>query len=71
MGGIVVDVGARRDNPVGVYRWVASVVVLPDVVHVHRAVDARDLVDVLGVVEQVWVFPQELLVAFEVNSVNL
>jgi len=41
------------------------------VVHVHRAVDARDLVDVLGVVEQVWVFPQELLVAFEVNSVNL
>lgn len=71
MWGIVVNVGARRDNSVGVYRRVASVVVLPDVLHVHRAAHARDLVDVLGVVEQVWVFPQELLVAFEVNGVNL
>jgi len=71
MWGIVVDVGARRDNPIGVYRWVASIVVLPDVLHVQRAADARDLVDILGVVEQVWVFPQELLVAFEANSINL
>ena len=71
MWGIVVDVGARRDNPIGVYRWVASIVVLPHVLHVQRAADARDLVDILGVVEQVWVFPQELLVAFEVNSINL
>jgi len=67
MWGIVVDVGARRDNPIGVYRWVASVVVLPDVLHVHRAAEHG----VLGVIEQVWVFPQELLVAFEVNSINL
>jgi hypothetical protein len=71
MWGIVVDVGACWDNPVGVYRRVASVVVFPDVLHLHRAADARDLIDVLGVVEKVWVLPEELLVAFEVNSINL
>lgn len=68
---IVVDVGASGDNPVGVYGRMASVVVLPDVLHVDSAADARDLVDVLGVVEQVWVFSQELLVAFEVNGIDL
>ena len=71
MSGIVVDVGASGDNPVGVYRRMASVVVLPDVLHVNAAANARDLVDVLGVVEQVWVFPQRLLVAFEVDGIDL
>jgi hypothetical protein len=71
MWGIVVDVGSSGDNPVGVYRWMASVVVLPDVFHVNGAANARDLVDVLGVVEQVWVFPQQLLVAFEVDGIDL
>jgi hypothetical protein len=69
--GVVVDTGARRDDPVGVYGGVASIVVLPDVLHVHCAADARDLIDVLGVVEQVRVFPEELLVAIEVNGINL
>jgi hypothetical protein len=39
--------------------------------HVNRAANARNLVYVLGVIEQIWVFPDELLVAFEVNRVNL
>jgi len=35
------------------------------VLHVNRAVD------VLGVIEQIWIFPYKLIVAFEVNRVNL
>jgi hypothetical protein len=71
MWGIVVDVGSSGDNPVWVYGRMASVVVLPDVFHVDGAADAGDLVYVLGVVEQVWVLPQQLLVALEVNGVDL
>jgi hypothetical protein len=71
MWSIVVDIGACGDNPVRVYGWMASVVVLPYVLHIDRAADARNLVDVLGVIEQVRVFPDELLVALEVNSINL
>jgi hypothetical protein len=51
MWGIVVDVRSSGDNPIGVYGRMASVVVLPDVLHVDSAANARDLVDVLGVVE--------------------
>jgi hypothetical protein len=65
------DVGAYRDNPVGVYGWMASVVVLPYVLHIDRATHARNLVDVLGVIEQIRVFPDELLVALEMNNINL
>jgi hypothetical protein len=68
---IVIDVGPCRDNPVGVYGWMASVVVLPYVLHIDRAAHARNLVDVLGVIEQIRIFPDELLVALEVNSINL
>lgn len=69
--GIVVDIETHGNDPVRVYRGVTSIVVLPDVLHLDRAADATDLVDVLRVVEQVWVFPKELLVALEVNGVNL
>lgn len=68
---IVINVRARGDNPVGIYGWMASIIVLPYVLHVNRAANARNLVDVLGVIEQIWVFPEEFLVAFEVNSINL
>ena len=71
MWSIVIDVGACGDNPVRVYGRMASVVVLPYVLHIDRVADARNLVDVLGVIEQIRVFPDELLVALEVNSINL
>jgi hypothetical protein len=41
------------------------------VLHIDRAAHARNLVDVLGVIEQIRIFPDELLVALEVNSINL
>ena len=71
MWGVVVNVGARGDNPIGIYRWMTPVVVLPDVLHIHRAAHARGLIDILDVVEQVQVLSEELLVAFEVNGVDL
>lgn len=71
MCSIVVDVGTCRDNPVGIYGWMASIVVLPYVLHVDCATDPRNLVDVLGVIEQIWIFSEELLVALEVNCIHL
>jgi len=71
MRSIIIDVWAHRDNPVWIYGRVTSIVALPNVLHVHRAANARNLVDVLGVIEQIWIFPYKLLVAFEVNRVNL
>jgi hypothetical protein len=71
MWSIIIDAGACWDNPIRVYGWMASVVVFPYVLHINRAAHARNLVDVLGVIEQIRVFPDEFLVALEVNSINL
>lgn len=71
MWSVVIDVRACRDDPVGIYGRMASIVVLSYVLHVNRAADARNLVDVLGVIEQIGVFPEEPFVAFEVDSINL
>lgn len=71
MRSIIIDVWAHRDNPVWIYGRVASIVAFSYVLHVNRAANTRNLVDVLGVIKQIWIFPDELLVAFEVNRVNL
>ena len=65
MRSIIIDVWAHRDSPVWIYGRVTSIVAFLNVLHVNRAVD------VLGVIEQIWIFPYKLLVAFEVNRVNL
>lgn len=42
-----------------------------DVFHVNCAPHARYLENIFRVIEQIWVFAQQLFVAFEVNSINL
>lgn len=49
----VVDVRATRDDPERIDRRVAAVVMLLNVLHVHRAANSRDLEYFFGVVEDV------------------
>lgn len=67
----VIDVWSMRDDPERVNRRVASIVMLLDVIHVHRATHSGDLENVFRVVEQIWILPYEFLVAFEVDRINL
>lgn len=67
----VINVWSTRDDPKRVNRRVASVVMLLDVIHVHCAIHTGDLEYVLRVVEQIRILPQELLVALEVDRINL
>lgn len=49
----------------------ASVVVFLDMFHVDSGTHARDLEDIFSVIEQIRVFPEKLLVALEMNGINL
>lgn len=58
MRGRVVDVGATRDDSERIDRRVAAVVMLLNVLHVHRAANSGDLEYFFGVVEDVGIFAQ-------------
>lgn len=53
----IVNIWANRDYPEWIYRRVATIVVALDVLHIHRAAHAWNLVNVLGIVEQIRVLP--------------
>lgn len=71
MRGGEVNAWAQRDDPERIDGRMAAVIMPLDVLHVDRAAHARDLVDLLGVIEDIWVLSQQLLVAFEVDGINL
>jgi len=66
-----VCIGTDGDNSIWVDGRMASIVVLLYVIHVDRAAHAWNLVYVFGVIKQIWIFTQELLVALEMNSIDL
>lgn len=67
----VVDTRAQRDDPIRIDRRVASIIVPLYVLHVHGAAHTRDLINVLRIIKQIWVFSQHFLVALKVNHINL
>lgn len=66
-----VGVGADGHDPELVDGRVAPIVVLLDVVHVDRVPDGLHLEQLLGVVEDVGVLADALLVALEVHHIHL
>ena len=65
MGGTIVDIGPNGDDPIRVDDRMTPVIMLLDVVHVDRVWHTRQLVNILGVVEEVWVLANETFVALE------
>ena len=65
MGGTIVDIGPNGDDPIRVDGRMTPVIMLLDVIHVNRVGHTRQLVNVLCVVEEVWVLANETFVALE------
>jgi hypothetical protein len=65
-----VDVGACRHQPGGIDVAVAPVVVVNDVPHVHRLLDARKLIQLLRVVPQIGVLVDGSPVALKVGLID-
>lgn len=53
MRGRIINVGANRNDPIGIDRRMASVVMPLDVLHIDCARHAWDLIYVFGVIEQI------------------
>lgn len=56
MRGRIIDIRAKRDDPIWIDRRMASIVMPLDVLHIHSARHAGNLIYVFGVVEQIWIF---------------
>ena len=66
----VVDLLAHGHNSIRIDRRMAPVVMVLDVPHVHRLTNAWDLVQILSIIEQIRILPNELLVALEVHQIH-
>lgn len=71
MGRRKINIGAKRDDPKWIDRWVASVIVFLDMLHIDSATHAWNLEYVFSIVQQAWVLAKELFIALEVDCINL
>lgn len=71
MGRSIVNIWTLWDDSKWIDGWMTSIVMLLNVLHVNCTAHARDLENVFGVIEYIWIFAQQLLIALEVNSVDL
>lgn len=71
MRSCIVYIWTTGNNSKWIDGRVASIVMLLDMLHMDSATHSRDLIYVFSIVEQIWVLAKELLVALEVNSINL
>jgi hypothetical protein len=62
--------GPRRYDACGVYRFMAAVIVLFDVIHVHRLGDARHLIKLAQIVRKVRIIRDAAQVALEVPMID-
>ena len=69
--GPIVYVGSNGDDTKGIDGRMATIVMLLYVVHIHSVRDSWNLIDVLGIIEQIWILPYQFLVAFEVYGIHL
>lgn len=67
----VVNVRANRNNPQWIHGRTASIIMPFDVFHAHSAAHPWNLKNVFRVIEQILVLSDQLLVALEVNRINL
>lgn len=67
----VVNVRANRNNSQWIHGRMASIIMPLNVFHVHSAAHPGDLENVFGVIEQIGVLSDQLLVALEMNCINL
>lgn len=61
----------HRDNTGGVDRRMTTIVVILNMVHIDSPTDTWNLKQLLGVIEQIGILTNQLLVRLEVNKVNL
>lgn len=71
MRGRIICIRTKRNDSKRINKRMASVVVVLDMFHDHGATHARDLKNIFSVIKQIRVFPDKLLVALEMNSINL
>lgn len=71
MRGREINVGTRGDDSIFVDCGMASVVVSLDVRHVDGVRNARNLVDIFSVVEEIWVLFDCPFVALEMYNIHL
>lgn len=67
----IIYIRAERDNSECIDNRVASVVMFLDVIHVNGVTHAWDLIYVFREIEQIRVLTNHLLVALEVNDIDL
>lgn len=67
----VINIWPCRNNCKWIDRRMATIVMQLYMFHVHCVTNARNLENVFNIVEEIWVFPQQLLVALKVNCIYL
>jgi len=67
----IINVWPHRNNTKWIDRRMTSIVMQLYMFDVHCATNARKLENVFSVIKKIWEFVQQLLVALEVNCINL
>ena len=70
MRGRIIDIWPHRNDSKWIDRSMASILMQLYMFHVHCATNAKDLEDAFNIIEEVWVFPQQLHVALKVNNLQ-
>ena len=71
MSGTKVCVRSNGDNTKWIDGRMATIVMLLYVVHIHCIWDSWNLINILSIIEQIWILPYQLLVAFEMDGIHL
>jgi len=53
----IIDIWPHRNDPKWIDRRMTSIVMQLYMFHVHCTANARDLENVFGVIEDIWIFP--------------